>query len=437
MKIQFIGIGGVGISALAKMLLNKGHQISGINDSESKKTLQELYDKQAQIAIGTTPELLDEEADLYVYSVAWLQRAPELMQKALDSGKAKSYFEALGDFASSMELLAVSGTHGKTTTVAMLHEILKAHNFAHETIVGSILAKEGSNYVASTQSSKHLLLEACEYKRHFLYFYPTVLVITNIEAEHLDYYKDLDDVKDAFESFVKQSKNGAKIILGEDKEAESLAQSLSKHLQDSGKHVIFARSFSQDVPQLKVPGKHNRKNAAAALAAAAAILNDKFSLPLAQDALANFSGTWRRQEFVATLNGIDIYTDYAHHPSEIKATIEAFKEKADAKNLAVVFEPHTYSRLQALFDEFAASFTGAHKVLVTPIYAAREEKVQNISSESLAQAIAKFGIPASASLSYQEAFEDALSSASGGGLLLVLGAGDVYDELLKFISGKK
>ena len=145
MKIQFIGIGGVGISALAKMLLNKGHQISGINDSESKKTLQELYDKQVQIAIGTTPELLDEEADLYVYSVAWLQRAPELMQKALDSGKAKSYFEALGDFASSMELLAVSGTHGKTTTVAMLHEILKAHNFAHETIVGSILAKEGSN----------------------------------------------------------------------------------------------------------------------------------------------------------------------------------------------------------------------------------------------------------------------------------------------------
>ena len=431
MKIQFIGIGGVGISALAKWMLSKGHEISGINDSESLKTLGELYDKGVEIKIGTDKELLDKEADLYVYSVAWLERAPEMMELALESGKAKSYFEALGHFASEMEVIAVSGTHGKTTTTAMLHSILDAHDFDHTTIVGSVLASEGSNFIASKNKSDFLLVEACEYRRHFLHFEPSVLVVTNIEAEHLDYYKDLDDVKSAFRELARQSKSGARIV------ANLKDENVSSALEGISKELIDYNAFLSDVPSLSLPGEHNALNAAAALAAAAAVLKEKFSLKKAQAALAEFKGTWRRFEKLGKLqSGATLVSDYAHHPSEIKATLKAtksFMQKRDrAGEIFAIFEPHTYSRAKALADEFAESFGEAAKVYVLPIYAAREKEIPGVSSGFLAEKINAKTHNAEA-VDFEKAVQEILKISKSGDLVLGLGAGDIDQKLRNLI----
>ena len=434
-NVQFIGIGGVGISALAKMLLNKGYKISGINDSESRKTLQELYDKAVDIKLGTDSELLDESVDIYVYSVAWLERAPAMMQKALDSGKAKSYFEALGDFAKGMKTIAVSGTHGKTTTTAMLHEILKAHDFAHETIVGSILAGEGSNYVPADKNTDYLLVEACEYKRHFLNFYPELLIITNIEAEHLDYYKDLQDVQSAFLELVRQTK-GRKIVANlKDKNSAQIFDKFKAHERQDFEVVDYS-AFLHDLPELSVPGEHNRMNAAAALAAAATLLKEKFSLPLAKDALQSFKGTWRRFEYLSdTQNGAKIYSDYAHHPTEIKATIQAAREKAEDGRIIVIFEPHTYSRLKALMDDFAEALSLADEILFVPIYAAREKEIEGINSKVLSDKINTLLKENKAKFfdDYKMAFESAVQNSRKGDVILAMGAGDINENLIKYL----
>ena len=437
-KLQFIGIGGVGISALAKMLLNKGYQISGINDSESKKTLQELRDKGVQIELGTDPKLLDESADMYIYSVAWLERAPELMKKALDSKKAKNYFEALGDFAKDMKVLAVSGTHGKTTTTAMLHEILKAHDFTHETIVGSILASEGSNYVPADKNTDYLLVEACEYKRHFLNFYPELLVITNIEAEHLDYYKDLEDVQSAFLEVAQQTK-GKKIVANlKDENSAQIFNKFKAHERQDFEMVDYS-AFVHGLPELSVPGEHNKMNAAAALAAAATLLKEKFNLDLAKSALKNFKGTWRRFQYLSdTQNGAKIYSDYAHHPTEIKATIQAAREKAESGRVIVVFEPHTYSRLKALMDDFAGALSLADEILLVPVYAAREKEIEGINSKVLSDKINTFTKEDKAKFfdDYKIAFENTMQDSRNGDMILAMGAGDIHESLTKYLYAK-
>ncbi len=432
MKIQFIGIGGVGISALAKWMLSEGHEISGINDSESLKTLSELYNKGIEIKIGTEKELLDKNADMYVYSVAWLQRAPELLELALESGKAKSYFEALGHFASDMHVIAVSGTHGKTTTTAMLHSILDAHNFDHNTIVGSILAKEGSNFITSKNKSKFLLVEACEYRRHFLHFKPKFLIITNVEAEHLDYYKDLQDVQSAFSELINQSKADAKIILNlKDPNIQKIIPN------NSDKEFIDYTAFLEDVPNLLIPGKHNKMNAAAAIAAAAVILEKDFDLNKAQKALSEFKGTWRRFEILGNFQtGALLISDYAHHPSEIKVTLKATKEftqnnSLDGKIFAI-FEPHTYSRAKALADEFAESFVEVDRVFVLPIYAAREKEVPGINNKFLEEKINAVSNNAKA-LDFEDAVQELLKISTSKDLIIGLGAGDIDSQLRSLI----
>ncbi len=426
MKIQFIGIGGVGISALAKWALHLGHKISGINDSKSIDTLGELYKKGVDIKLGTEKDLLSDEADLYVYSTAWLQRAPELMQKALDSGKAKSYFEALGDFAKNKKVIAVSGAHGKTTTTAMLHKILKEHGFAHDTIVGSKLAEEGSNFVPM-ESSEHLLVEACEYRRHFLYFYPEFLIVTNIEEEHLDYYKDLEDIKAAFKTLGEQVSPQGKII------ANFKDEVVIDALGRINRELVDWSAFVSDVPELKVLGEHNIKNAAAAMAAAAAILESSFNPEPAKKALQNFSGTWRRFEFLGSKNSFDIISDYAHHPTEIKATLQGAKTKY--KKVFAIFEPHTFSRVHKLQKEFAESFKDASQVFVLPIYAAREDKVEGINNKFLVEKINKKTKNAQVAESVKEAIDKIFKTETPeNSAIVLLSAGPAHDELKEMIN---
>jgi UDP-N-acetylmuramate--alanine ligase len=273
-------------------------------------------------------------------------------------------------------------------------------------IVGSFIKKFNSNFRKG--SSEYLVVEADEYNRHFLNFYPYIGAVTNIEADHLDCYKDLTDIQNAFNQFLSQSENK---ITNYDKYADM-------------------------VPKLSVPGIHNRKNAAVALAVAEVLGIDQ---TLAQKSLAQFSGTWRRLEKRGeTKEGTTVYDDYAHHPTEIKASLEALRElyPIGSKKITIVFQPHLYSRTKALFDDFAKCFSGADEIVLLPIYFAREDKDPNISSGKLAESICKNGQKAIAFTDFELAEEYLKGKLFGSSdVFVTMGAGEAYkvaDEVIKF-----
>ena len=356
-SIFFIGIGGIGISALAKMALPKGIKVSGVDDNEDSKTISSLKDLNVKIYLK---EKLKEipEADLYVYSDAWIFRGPEIIEEAKNTGKpVLSYAEALGIFAKDYKVIAIAGTHGKTTTTAMIAGIMIDAGLDPTVVVGSFVKKFDSNFRRG--ASEYLVVEADEYNRHFLQFHPYIGVVTNIEADHLDCYKDLADIKKTFDVFLSQSEN----------------------------KIIDYQKYLDIVPKLSVPGLHNRMDAAAALAVID-ILHIKKETAL--KSLENFSGTWRRLEKKGiTKEGTIIYDDYAHHPTEIKASIQALRElyPKGSKKITVLFQPHLFSRTKAFFKEFSEAFDEANNVFILPIYFAREKADESISSEKLAEAI--------------------------------------------------
>lgn len=407
-KIFFIGIGGIGISALAKMAISRGIEVSGVNDEESPKTLNSLREEGATISFQKDFKDLP-EADLYVYSDAWFYRGPEIIEEAKKTGKpVLNYFGALGEFAKDYKVIAIAGTHGKTTTTAMVAEILIEAGMDPTVIVGSFVPtfsrgsttsrdKKGSNFKKG--NGEYLVVEADEYNRHFLSLHPFVSLILNIEADHLDYYKDLHDVQEAFGKFLSQSEN----------------------------KIVDYQKYLEKVPKLLVPGIHNRMDAAAALAVADFL---QIKEEIAQKALAEFTGTWRRLEKRGeTEKGTIIYDDYAHHPTEIIASLQGLRElyPKGEKKITVLFQPHLYSRTKALFNDFAKCFKGADQVFLLPIYFAREDKDESISSEKLAEAIAKTGEKAQAFASFEEAetFIKALNLGRKD-IFITMGAGEAY-----------
>lgn len=414
-KIFFIGIGGIGISALAKMALSRGIEVVGVNDDESPKTLDPLVSAGVNITFQKDNLELP-MADLYVYSDAWIHRGPEILKNARDTGKpVLSYFEALGVFAKEYKVIAISGTHGKTTTTAMVAGILIDAGLDPTVVVGSFVEKFGSNFhlghpsTSSGQEVNYLVVEADEYNRHMLELHPFIGAITNVEADHLDCYKDLSDIQEAFDTFISQSEH----------------------------KILDYSAYLPKVPKLSVPGEHNRQNAAVALAIADILNIDE---KIAQQSLAEFKGTWRRLEKKGeTKEGIIIYDDYAHHPTEIKASLQALRElyPSDIKKITVLFQPHLYSRTKALFDDFAASFKGADKVLLLPIYFAREDKDESISSEKLSDAVSLNGEDSQAFSTF-ELVEDFIKSMNLGekDVFVTMGAGEAYkvtDKIFKIV----
>lgn len=396
-KVFFIGIGGIGISALAKMCLARGMDVSGVNDEEGKTT-DSLKEMGVEVVMSKTPLDKVPEADMYVYSDAWIYRGPEILVAAKISGKPTlSYFEALGIFAKDYKVIAIAGTHGKTTTTAMVAEILIDAGLDPSVIVGSFVKRFGSNFRKG--NSEYLVVEADEYNRHYLNFHPFIGVVINIEVDHLDCFEDLTDIQNAFNQFLSQSEN----------------------------KVIDYKEYLDKVPKLSVPGLHNRMNAAAALAVADIL---KISPEQARTTLAGFSGTWRRLEKKGqTKEGTIIYDDYAHHPTEIKASLEALRElyPKGEKNIIVLFQPHLYSRTKALFGDFAKSFKDADRVLLLPIYFAREDKDESVSSEKLAIAINQRGEQAQAFPDFESAEKVVLALSMGSKDIFVsMGAGEAY-----------
>lgn len=406
-KVFFIGIGGIGISAIARMMHLEGKDVSGSDMSESEIT-RELEDLGIQVIIGQSFELIPKDVDLIVYTTAIPHYDLKLFQQVADSGILyKSYPEMLGIVTANKYTIAVAGTHGKTTTTAMIAKILIEAGKDPSVIVGSLLKEYKSNLIIG--QSDFFVVEACEYERSFLNLKQKLLVITNIEADHLDYYKDLDDIKSAFQQLETQSENV----------------------------ISDYTKFLDKIPKLAIPGEHNRLDAAAAMAVA-----DFLGIPeeISQKALENFKGTWRRLEKRGvTERGTIIYDDYAHHPTEIKASIQALRElysKEDNWKLTIVFQPHLYSRTKALFDDFAKCFTGADEIIILPIYFAREDPDPSISSNKLAEAICQQGEKAIAFTDFELAIEFLKGRTFGEkDVFVTMGAGEAFkvaDQIFQF-----
>jgi UDP-N-acetylmuramate--alanine ligase len=433
-NVHFIGIGGIGISAVARMMLHEGKIVTG-QDMQGGEIVDELMKLGISIKIGQSYENIPDDIDLIVYTIAIDTYDKELASKIKIQTKipVKSYPQMLDIISRDKYTIAVSGTHGKTTTTAMIAQILGDNGEDPSVIVGSLIKNlddTRSNFIYG--KSKYLVVEACEYRRSFLNINPKVLVITNIDEDHLDYYKDIEDIKNAFHTMaMKVPADGFVVCNSNDKNIADVLKGINAK-------VINWEEFYNNELKLKIPGIHNKKDAAAAVAAAATL---GISKEVAEKYVMNFPGTWRRFEFKGKLpSGVLIYDDYAHHPVEITSTLEGFRElypKADGWKLTIVFQPHLFSRTKLLLDDFAKSFTDADLVLILPIYYAREVDDGTISSEILAGEINKNTNNAKSYSSFEELEEDMevrLPHMGEKDIIVTMGAGEAFkvgDFLLK------
>lgn len=421
-RIHFIGIGGIGMSALARHFKAEKKIVSG-SDRQLSPLTKKLDAEGIQIFGEQVADNISSDIELVVYTEAMLLDHEEMLAAKALGVPMMNYFEALGLAMNPYYLIAVAGTHGKTTTTAMLTDIFESAGKDPTAIIGSLRASTQSNYRAG--KSKYAIVEACEYKRDFLHLKPDILIITNIEHEHVDYYKDLADVQTAFRTLAEQVNEGGVVIanIGDAKVAPVL-EGLEVPV------LSYINNLDLDL-SLKQPGMHNRLNAAAALTAAKC---EKLSIDEAKETLAKFSGTWRRFEYKGELNGAVVYDDYAHHPTEIRATIQAARELYPERRLTIVFQPHTYTRTKALFDEFAKAVGLADAVVLLPIYSARESNASGVTSRELSVRALEFTPHARYAASFEEVVRQLKKEVSKEDVVVVMGAGDVTEvasELVK------
>lgn len=414
---HFVGVGGIGVSAIARLFLLRGVAVSG-SDRDRSIITEKLETEGAQIFTGHDKEYVPETCDLVAYSPAVSEDNPELVVARERGIQTLSYPEALGMISRGMRTVAVSGTHGKTTTTAMIAEILVGAKLSPTVIVGSLL-KSGTNFIVG--KSDIFVVEACEYKRSFLQLSPEILVITNIDNDHLDYYGSIEGVQKAFAELAEKVPATGVIVC--DPNDPLVAPVLKNAVAN-----IVDYSLGSLTPKLAVPGEHNIKNAKAALAVARILGVDDEE---AERLVAQFQGTWRRQEYKGKMeNGALVYDDYAHHPTEIKATLQGFRAKYPEKRIRVVFQPHLYSRTKLLLNDFAQSFGGADEVIVAPIYAAREANDVTISAEILAQKIADdqklSGLRVWAMIDFLTIEKYLRDTTTANDVIITMGAGDVY-----------
>jgi UDP-N-acetylmuramate--alanine ligase len=425
-KVHFIGIGGIGISAIARMLHLEGKTVTG-SDRDHSEVTHELEKLGIKVTVGQRAENIDPKIDLVIYTIAIPDNNPELM-KARELGiETITYPQALGIISKEKYTIAVSGAHGKTTTTAMLAKVLMDAKLDPTVVVGSFLKDTQSNFVAG--KGKYLIAEACEYKRSFLNLTPKILVITNIDDDHLDYYKDIEDIKSAFIELVQKIPKDGYLIC--DLEQPHIADVARKAKCEVVDYELFG---NMNLP-LKVPGDHNLSNAAAVLAVA-----DILNIPRKQTekSLKEFSGTWRRFEFKGTTKtGALIYDDYGHHPTEVKATLKGARAMFPGKRITVVFQPHLYSRTKQHLEAFAQSFHDVDNVILAPIYAAREAPDPSISSDMLALEIVRNGGIANAFNDLNGVENQARKELSGNkDVLITMGAGDIYKVGEKLVEQK-
>lgn len=404
--VHCIGIGGIGLSALARYCNARGAVVTG-SDSGSSKVTSDLQKEGITVYYGHSLAHLSSETDLVIYSIAVSESNPELKEAKRRGTTCMTYPEALGLLTKEYTTIAVCGTHGKTTTTAMVAGMLQAAGKSPTVIVGSLLKEGGTNFIEGT--SEYLVVEACEYKRSFLNLSPTHIVVTNIDEDHLDYYKDLKDIESAFQSFVEKLPENGTLITHADVDLETKAKKIN------------ADGIDKEKISLSVLGEHNKSNAQLALALAPLLGLDDTK---AREGLQSFTGTWRRLEQRGIYKGATMYDDYGHHPKEIRATLNALRERypKETYKIIVIFQPHLYSRTKLFLNEFATAFNDADTVCIMPIYASREEDDGTISSKDLVEKI----VNAVYVETFQEAKKYIDNNVNDKMVVLTIGAGDVY-----------
>ncbi len=451
---HFIGIGGIGMGALAILLLKKGYKVSG-SDLRENQMVQDLKKQGAHVTIGHAKENIG-GADFVVFSSAVAQDNPELQQAREKKIPVMPRAQLLVELMQGQTAITVAGAHGKTTTTSMISNMLIKAGLQPTTAIGGMVTSGSSEYQASLGEGKYFVAETDESDGSFLKFSPKYSVITNIDFEHIDYFHDWDGILRAYAQFIgRTARDGLLIACGDDGNLRGLLPQSPCPVRTYGfgpNNDITAQNIILDVSgarfdcllkgknlgtiELQVPGKHNVVNAMACIALG---LHLGIDWSVIRESLGQYTSVQRRFEIKARSGDIWVVDDYAHHPTEIKATLAAARQMG-RKRVLVIFQPHRYTRVQSLWDEIAKSFFGIDYLVLTDIYAASEKPIEGITSAKLKERIEKENPCRVVHLDKKDVVRHVIDLARPGDLVIVLGAGDityVADELAWAVQGDK
>lgn len=439
LHIHLIGIGGISMSGIAEILLTHGYRISG-SDIKDSKLLDKLRKHGAEIFIGHNKDNLN-NPDLVVYSAAIKKDNPERVQAKILGIPEMDRAEMLGQIMKGYDkAIAVAGSHGKTTTTSLLSLLMEYSGLDPTILVGGELENIGGNIKIG--KSQHFITEACEYVESFLQFFPFIGIILNIDEDHLDYYRDIHHIKEAFEKFVKTIPEEGFLVASHDDEevmdvsrnavcnvvtygintlSDFMAKDIIFNNEGQANFIVTYKGEEMGKFHLRIPGLHNVYNALAAIATSH-ILGIPWETIIKNISL--YQGIHRRFDVLGDVKGAKIIDDYAHHPVEIKATLETAKQYPH-KKIWAIFQPHTYSRTKALLKDFAMAFDVADHIIITDIYAARELDNGEVSSKKLV-AMMDDKLDARYMKDFEEISDYLYENIAPGDLVLTMGAGDVY-----------
>ncbi len=430
------------MSGLAKILLDRGFRVTGSDRAPSELT-QSLEKDGVKVYYGQRAGNIEDDVELVVYTAAIREDNEEFMQARKLSIPMLTRAELLGQIMKNYEVaVAVAGTHGKTTTTSMVTDILLAADYDPTVSVGGMLKEIGGNIRIGR--SGYFVTEACEYTNSFLNFNPTVDIILNIEEDHLDFFKDIDDIRNSFRRFAELLPPDGLLIINADiddyekistglkckvvtvsategTDADYRAGNISFDELGCATFDVTGRDGTVHTYSLKIPGIHNVSNALAAIALGEHLKIDSDTIARGFD---GFRGTDRRFQYKGKMNGVTVIDDYAHHPTEIRATLNTAANYPHER-IVCVFQPHTYTRTRAFFDEFVDALTNTDIAVLAPIYAAREKDTLNMSSDLICDALKKRGIEAYSFSTFEEIEDHLKKICREGDLLITMGAGDV------------
>ena len=441
-SVYFIGIGGVSMSGLAQILNQEGKNVSGSDMKESDAT-NKLKSLGIKVNIGHKAKNITDGIELVVYTAAVKEDNPELLEAEKKGILCVERAVLLGNIMDNYnKSIAVAGTHGKTTTSSMLSEIMLQAGKNPTITIGGNLSTIGGNI--NVGSNEYFVAEACEYHDSFLQFYPYTAVILNVEAEHLDYFKDINQIRNSFHTFASNvPENGYVVINADDSGKDIITKDLKCSVVTFGLNKDTADWYPENIShsqlggacfdayykgklmgrvELNVPGDHNILNALAACAASVCTGVDMQDII---SGLKNYTGVDRRFQYKGEFNGATVVDDYAHHPSEIKATLAAAKN-VKHNRIICLFQPHTYTRAYTLLSDFGKAFYNADKVILADIYAAREKDTGLINSQTVADEINKNSNNAVYGGSFENIEKMVRQDTQEGDLIITMGAGDIY-----------
>lgn len=440
-NIHFVGIGGIGMSGIAEVLLNQGFNISGSDLTESQNT-EYLKNKGANIYIGHSEENI-KQSEVVVYSSAVnTKENPETKYCLENKIPLIRRAEMLAEISRLNYSVAIAGTHGKTTTTSMLGLILIEAGIDPTVIVGGRLSDFGGTN-ARLGKGEWTIVEADEFDRSFLQLTPTISIINNIESEHLDVYRDLEDIEDTFTEFANKVPFYGFVSLGlDDDGVKNILPKVNKKIVTfgfnrncdyKGDNTIYKnKTASCDVFEygkklgrikIRIPGEYNLKNALATISVARSM---GVEFDVIQEALAKFAGVYRRFEDKGEYNGIKIIDDYAHHPSEVKACLKGARESFKNR-IVCVFQPHTFTRTRDQYIDFAKSFDEADVILITDIYPAREKPIEGVTGKLISDSAIQFGHKNVIYIQNNDEIEDTIKGIlQPNDLLITMGAGNIW-----------